>query len=90
MDEGQNGAPLPKGATVAPFAPHALTPPRQTSAEAKPQLGGGGRTLEDIVRELLRPMLRSWFDENLRSLIQRELQAEIAREAREIGLESFP
>jgi uncharacterized protein len=39
-------------------------------------------TLEDVVRETLRPMLKSWLDENLPSLVERMVQAEIARVAR--------
>ena len=66
------------------------TLPSYAPPEAEPQLGGGARTLEDVVRDLLRPMLRSWFDKNLRSLIEREVQAEIAREALEAGIEPFP
>ena len=36
-------------------------------------------TLEDVVRETLRPMLKSWLDENLPSVVERMVQAEIAR-----------
>jgi uncharacterized protein len=39
-------------------------------------------TLEDVVRETLSPMLKSWLDENLPSLVERMVQAEIARVAR--------
>ena len=38
--------------------------------------------LEDVVRETLRPMLKSWLDENLPSLVERMVQAEIQRVAR--------
>ena len=36
-------------------------------------------TLEDVVRETLRPMLKSWLDENLPSLVERMVEAEIER-----------
>jgi hypothetical protein len=38
--------------------------------------------LEDAVRETLRPMLKSWLDEHLPSLVERMVQAEIERVAR--------
>jgi cell pole-organizing protein PopZ len=39
----------------------------------------GGRPLDDIVRELLRPLLQTWLDENLPGIVERLVQAEIAR-----------
>jgi uncharacterized protein len=40
------------------------------------------RTLEDLVREMLRPMLKSWLDDNLPSLVERLVRAEIDRVSR--------
>jgi cell pole-organizing protein PopZ len=40
------------------------------------------RTLEDIVKEMMRPMLKDWLDENLPSLVERIVRAEIERVAR--------
>lgn len=40
------------------------------------------RTLEDLVREMLRPMLKSWLDDNLPSMVERLVRAEIERVAR--------
>jgi uncharacterized protein len=37
------------------------------------------RTLEDVARETLRPMLKSWLDENLPGVVDRIVQAEIER-----------
>jgi cell pole-organizing protein PopZ len=37
------------------------------------------RTLEDLVREMLRPMLRSWLDNNLPTLVERLVLVEIER-----------
>jgi uncharacterized protein len=39
-------------------------------------------TLEDVVRETLRPMLKSWLDENLPRVAERMVQAEIERVTR--------
>ncbi len=39
----------------------------------------GERTLEDIVGDLLRPLLRIWLDENLPHIVERLVAAEIAR-----------
>ena len=39
----------------------------------------GGPTLEDIVREEMRPMLKSWLDQNLPPLVERLVRAEIDR-----------
>ncbi len=39
-------------------------------------------TLEDLVREMLRPMLKSWLDDNLPSLVERLVRAEIERVSR--------
>ena len=36
-------------------------------------------SLEDVVRETLRPMLKSWLDENLPRVVERMVQAEIER-----------
>ena len=38
--------------------------------------------LEDVVRETLRPLLKSWLAQNLPSLVKRMVQAEIERVAR--------
>jgi hypothetical protein len=46
-------------------------------------VGGGERTLEDIVRDTLRPLLQAWLDENLQPIVERLVQAEITRVARE-------
>ncbi|MHA6289193.1 DUF2497 domain-containing protein [Maricaulis sp. CAU 1757] len=41
-----------------------------------------GRTLEGVVRALLRPMLKEWLDTNLPSIVDEKVQAEIDRVAR--------
>jgi len=41
-----------------------------------------GRTLEDVVREMLRPMLQQWLDTNLPGIVQEAVQSEVERIAR--------
>ena len=43
---------------------------------------GSGHTLEDLVRELLRPVLKEWLDANLPEIAERMVAKEIARFAR--------
>ncbi len=43
------------------------------------------RTLEDLVREMLRPMLKSWLDDNLPGIVERIVRAEIERVSRGRG-----
>ena len=40
------------------------------------------RTLEDLVREMLRPMLKAWLDDNLPGMVERLVRAEIERVSR--------
>jgi uncharacterized protein len=47
-----------------------------------PQIEPPLHSLEDTVRDMLRPMLKAWLDENLPALVERVLQAEIGRLAR--------
>jgi cell pole-organizing protein PopZ len=42
-------------------------------------LGASGRTVEDLVVEALRPMLREWLDANLPKITERLVKREIAR-----------
>jgi len=43
---------------------------------------GSGNTLEGLVREMLKPMLREWLDKNLPPVVERMVAKEIARLAR--------
>jgi hypothetical protein len=45
-------------------------------------LTSNARTLEDLVREMLRPMLKNWLDDNLPTMVERLVRAEIERVAR--------
>ena len=53
---------------------------------AKPQIVRSGETsLEGMVREMLRPMLAEWLDQNLPGMVEKMVQAEIARIAGKRG-----
>jgi cell pole-organizing protein PopZ len=53
---------------------------------ARPQIVRSGETsLEGLTRELLRPMLAEWLDKNLPSMVEKMVQAEIARIAGKRG-----
>ena len=52
---------------------------RTLSAERSVALSRGGPTLEDIVRDELRPLLSSWLDAHLPGLVERVVRAEIER-----------
>ena len=52
------------------------------SSLANTVLGNNARTLEDLVKEMLRPMLKSWLDDNLPGLVERLVRAEIERVSR--------
>jgi len=43
------------------------------------RLGEGNATVSDIVKELLRPMLREWIDENLPLIVDRVVRREIQK-----------
>ena len=53
---------------------------------AKPQIVRSGETsLEGLTRELLRPMLAEWLEKNLPDMVEKMVQAEIARIAGKRG-----
>ena len=52
------------------------------NALAQTVLVQNARTLEDLVREMLRPMLKSWLDDNLPGMVERIVKAEIERVSR--------
>ena len=45
-------------------------------------LSSQARTLEDLVKDMLRPMLKSWLDHNLPTLVERLVREEIERVSR--------
>jgi cell pole-organizing protein PopZ len=69
-----------------------LLSPRTTAAVdiafntlAQTVLVQNSRTLEDLVREMLKPMLKAWLDDNLPGVVERLVRAEIERAARGRG-----
>lgn len=51
-------------------------------ASTGPAMGQSTRTVEDLVQDMLRPMLKAWLDDNLPSLVERLVRAEIERVSR--------
>jgi cell pole-organizing protein PopZ len=45
-------------------------------------LSQNARTLDDLVKDMLRPMLKAWLDDNLPGLVERLVRAEIERVSR--------
>src|SRR5262245_59098781 len=80
-DAGERG--LMSAATTAAVdsAFHALAQNAQAQA-ARAAQASDGRTLEEVVSELLRPMLKAWLDDNLPGLVERLVRAEIERVSR--------
>jgi cell pole-organizing protein PopZ len=68
------------GLTAAPTADHAASMFGQLSRTLA--MPAEGRTLEDVVRELLRPMLKQWLDQNLPSIVETAVQSEVERISR--------
>ena len=50
-------------------------------AEIMPPNGAGGRTMEDTVKEMLRPMLRQWLNENMPRIVEKVAREEILARA---------
>jgi cell pole-organizing protein PopZ len=97
-DVGFDDAPEPASAAPAPFPPapprlddhqerllsHASSTAVDSAFNALAQtvLSQNARTLEDLVKEMLRPMLKSWLDDNLPGMVERMVRAEIERVSR--------
>ena len=45
-----------------------------------------GRTLEDLVKELMYPILRDWLNQNLPAIVEAQVRAEVDRLSRLRGL----
>lgn len=43
---------------------------------------GGDNTIEGLVREMLKPMIKDWLDENLPGIVEEKVEAEVQRIAR--------
>jgi cell pole-organizing protein PopZ len=60
--------------------------PRERRDEPELPLGGVERTLEEIVREMLRPLLQAWLDTHLPGIVEQLVREEIARVVGKAGL----
>jgi uncharacterized protein len=58
---------------------------RERRVIPSPMLGPNGPTLEEIVRDALRPLLRAWLDEHLPAVVERLVREEIERLVRAAG-----
>ena len=58
-----------------PAAAHAISSFSQLARTV--ELGNAAVTLEDVVRELLRPLLKDWLDQNLPGIVEAAVQAEV-------------
>lgn len=88
LSASQSGEPSLVGAGVVGAASSAFErlsqviedrKPAPSAADPGPALGGGGKTIEDLVREMLRPMLKEWLDRNLPPMVERLVEREITR-----------
>jgi uncharacterized protein len=83
-------APRPMPAAAPPPAPDRALISASTVAAvdsafntlAQTVIGQNARTLEDLVKEMLRPLLKSWLDDNLPGVVDRIVRAEIERVSR--------
>lgn len=80
---GEPDAPLPAGRRkdlLSPAADAAIASAMNALGDLV--LPQRDRTVEDLVKEILRPMLKEWLDENLPHLVEQLVRAEIERVVR--------
>ena len=70
------GLVAPEAAAAAASSVEGLV---RTLTERTTRVRSGGPTIEDIVREEMRPLLKSWLDANLPPLVERLVRVEIER-----------
>ena len=84
-------APKPAPAPREPAAAGGLVSER-TAASAASSFGNltgallvphSDRTLEDVTRDLLKPLLQAWLDENLPTIVEEQVRLEVERIARQ-------
>lgn len=88
-EEPKQESPLPDKGLSDDIADSLLEPTAQAaSSHAFSQLDNlimsqkQGQTIEDLIREMLRPMLKAWLDENLPGVVEQLVQREIERVSR--------
>jgi len=82
--------PRPQAVVMESTADSILSQPTTSAAAgALARLAGSlrvsdtpGQTVEGVVRELLKPMLKEWLDRNLPSIVEARVEAELERIAR--------
>src|SRR5262245_63907427 len=86
VKEPDDGLVSPPAATAAVGALTALVSAKketERSMSDNPMLvGNGAMTLESLIREEIRPILKQWLDQNLPPMVERLVQREIQRIAR--------
>ena len=81
LEEGLVSAAAASAAT-ATFAQLARTMAQEPSANGSMPLGSANRTLEDLVKEMVRPMLKDWLDRNLPQMVEHMVRRELERMTR--------
>ncbi len=76
-DSGRPELLAPAAAAAAAASVSSLL--RTIAAERNAAVARGGPTLEDLVREEIRPLLKEWLDQHLPPLVERLVRAEIER-----------
>ena len=72
-------APVLVAPETAAAAAHAVAGLVRALTDRTARVRSGGPTIEDLVREELRPLLKAWLDANLPPLVERLVQREIAK-----------
>ncbi len=70
------------GAATSAFDRLAQAALQQNAPPAPPKpatVPGASKSIEDLAREMLRPMLQQWMDANLPGMVERLVQQEIQR-----------
>nr|WP_321441209.1 DUF2497 domain-containing protein [uncultured Hyphomonas sp.] len=83
-------APVEKPMSASPAYDNASLTDESTANAAAGALGkliskmdlGTDNTLEGLVRELLRPMIKEWLDANLATIVEQKVEAEVERISR--------
>lgn len=79
FDDGEE-VPLTTGSVRASMRENFAALAMLAEPGVAPQIVRSGETsLEGLVREMLRPMLAEWLDKNLPGMVEKMVQAEIAR-----------
>ena len=70
------------GAMLEKSSAEAATQAFQTLSQTVRVSDGQGRTMEDIVVEMLQPMVKEWLDANLPAIVEEKVEEEVQRVSR--------